>query len=97
MNTGMRRIVLIACTLLLGVGCAGSAYVTEDPPAPQTETRPASPGARFVWIDGHWQWRGHRYLWVSGHWERGRGKSEWVAGHWDHAPRGWHWIPGHWR
>jgi hypothetical protein len=96
----MKRIVSIVSTVLiasvLSLGCAGTAYVRTAPPAPKVETRPAKPGPKAVWIDGHWKWNGKRYVWQAGHWER-KPKGAWVAGHWKKTPRGHVWVKGHWK
>ncbi|MCE5326746.1 MAG: hypothetical protein LLG01_10045 [Planctomycetaceae bacterium] len=36
---------------------------------PLAETPPPSPGFRYQWSPGYWQWDGHQYVWMSGRWE----------------------------
>jgi len=85
-----------ATAMLLSFGCAGTVYVASEPPPPQVEVRPVSPGPRAVWIDGHWGLSHGKYRWAPGHWEK-NAKGTWVPGHWDKRPRGHVWLPGHWR
>jgi len=85
-------LVVLACS----AGCARTVYVSTDPPAPKVESKPAAPGPKAVWIDGHWKWNGKRYVWIDGHWER-KPKGTWVAGHWKKTPRGHVWVNGHWK
>ncbi|MCP4545634.1 MAG: BcpO-related WXXGXW repeat protein [bacterium] len=78
-------------------GCATAVYVPNPPPACKVERKGPRPGARHVWVDGHWKYNGHRYIWVSGHWVKKKKSGVWVSGHWVQKPRGWVWVPGHWR
>jgi len=82
--------------LLLSVGCGCGGYATIEPPPLQVEVKPAPPGPKAVWIDGHWKWHGGRYVWVDGHWDKNP-KGAWVPGHWAKKPRGHVWVPGHWK
>jgi hypothetical protein len=82
--------------LMFTFGCSGTAYVSTAPPPLKVEAKPAPPGPKAVWIDGHWQWNGNRYVWAGGHWERNP-KGTWVAGHWKKTPRGHVWVAGHWK
>ncbi len=76
----------------------GVAYVGPEPPVARVEVIPTSPGARYVWVGGHWGWRDNAYQWVSGSWVLpATGFSAWVPGHWDHDRQGWFWTDGHWR
>jgi hypothetical protein len=88
---------LAALVALSLTACTRTVYITEDPPPPQVEVKPAAPSARHTWVDGHWKWNGNRYVWVSGHWEKSRGNKTWVAGHWNKTGHGWRWVPGHWK
>ena len=85
-----------ATAMLLSFGCAGTVYVSDEPPPPQVEIKPPAPSPRAVWIDGHWGLSHGKYHWVPGHWEK-KAKGTWVPGHWDKHPRGHVWVPGHWR
>lgn len=90
-------IIAIAGSSLCGfTGCMVDGYV-ETQPGDIVYTRPVSPGADYVWIDGDWYYSGGRYSWHEGHWDHPRGGRVWVAGSWNHGARGYHWNRGHWR
>lgn len=88
--------IAIAGSLTAFTGCAVDGYV-ETQPADVVYTRPVSPGADYVWIDGDWYWSGGSYNWHPGYWRRGRAGRSWHAGSWSHTQRGYHWNRGHWR
>jgi hypothetical protein len=76
----------------------GVEYVVREPPAERVEVVPASPGAEYVWVKGHWGWRRNDYEWVPGHWAiPERGFREWVPGRWERDRNGWFYIEGRWR
>jgi hypothetical protein len=79
---------------------APGAMVVEAPPPPlRGEIITAPPGPGFVWIAGHWAWRGHwrHWVWVRGRWApRPYPNAQWIAGHWAPASGGWVWIDGQW-
>jgi hypothetical protein len=95
----MKRIcVLLSVAILVAFvfGCAGVVYIPEPPPAPRAEIKPAPPGPKAVWIDGHWKWAGNKYIWKQGHWEK-HPKGKWVTGHYAKRGHGHVWVPGHWK
>src|SRR5271156_5989522 len=69
-DLSMKKFLLTAAaTALLGASTAFAQVVVRvAPPPPVVEHRPVSPGARYVWTDGHHRWNGHRYVRVSGRW-----------------------------
>ena len=72
-------------------------FVRVAPPAAIVETRTASPGADFYWIDGYYRWDGGRHVWVGGHYERRPNRTAvWAPGAWHHHSKGWYWTDGHW-
>lgn len=105
----MRRTVLAVLVLTLGAsgGCAGGRYVEPGvhvvfvqtpPPPPRREVRFVAPGPQYVWVDGHWAWRGKAYAWVPGSWWAQRpGYRKYTPGRWHHDRRGWYWVAGRWR
>lgn len=93
-----RDFVAVLFGLSLVAGCASrTVYVPVEPPHAREEVRPASPGPLFVWVPGHWAWRGNQHFWMDGHWAKAKKGRAWVPGHWDHTKRGWIWRDGHWR
>jgi hypothetical protein len=98
------RDVLVGAALLALAGCVVEppVVVHEPPPPPATrvEVVPASPGPGYVWVPGHWAWRGPRrgYVWVPGRYAMPAGPGYvWIPGHWAQGPAGWVWVEGHWR
>lgn len=99
--------VLLALSSLSAPLTAKTVYVVEaeppayaieqEPPAEIVEEMPASPGASYIWVRGHWKWEGS-WIWVKGHWvEKPLNMSVWVPGCWTHVRhRHWNWTPGHW-
>ena len=87
-------VFIILSTFLLS--CAGTVYVSEQPPAPRDEVKLPRPNTNAVWIDGHWKHSGGQWIWAPGHWVKNP-KGQWIAGHWQKTPRGWKWIEGHWK
>jgi hypothetical protein len=86
--------------LLLTAGAAMCAevIVKVGPPAAIVETRPARPGANFVWIGGYHRWDGSAYAWVPGRWEAPpRPGARWVAHRWVRRHGGYVFVEGRWR
>ncbi len=102
----MRRLGKLSCGLLVlaVAGCATyePVMVASPPPVPppQTEVVPVQPGPAYVWVPGHWAYRGPRrgYIWVPGYWAVPHAPGYvWVPGYWAPRPGGYVWIEGHWR
>lgn len=71
-------------------------YVEQDPPALIVETRTASPGPAYVWINGYWKWN-KDWKWVKGKWVlKPSPQASWVAGTWEKKHHHWVWKEGHW-
>ena len=94
------------CGLLLfaAAGCAvyepAMMATPPPPPQPQVEAVPAQHGAAYVWVAGHWAWRGPRrgYVWVPGYWAVPHAPGYvWVPSHWAPRPGGYVWVEGHWQ
>ncbi len=96
----MKRLSIIISAMLLTLslswGCARTVVVRTAPPAAKAEVKPARPGAKAAWVDGHWQWNGKRYVWKTGHWVKNP-KGTWVPGHWKKNRGGHVWVKGHWK
>jgi hypothetical protein len=95
---------LVGCLLVLA-GCVVATPVpvmTAPPlaPPPQVEVVPVPPGPAYVWVPGHWGWRGPRYgyVWVPGRYVVPAHPGwVWVPGHWAPRPGGYVWVEAHWR
>lgn len=96
MNTKAIFTSAILFAALLAGGCAYPAYVAGGPPPPRAEVIPASPGAGYYWVAGHWAWRYGRYVWIRGHWIA-RAGSAWVPGHYVNQGGVYVWVGGHWQ
>ena len=73
----------------------GLPYVAVPPPQP--EAVPPPPGARYIWLPGHWMWKGAAYVWERGHYEPAPAASRhFVPGHWEARGAAWVWVPPHW-
>lgn len=59
--------------------------------------KPAKPGKKHVWIDGHWKVKGNKYVWVKGRWAKKRLDKIWVKGQWERKRSGWIWVGGYWK
>ncbi len=103
MSVSIRQ-MLCGVLLFAAAGCAvyEPAMVATPPPlpAPRVEVMPAQPGPAYVWVAGHWAWRGPRrgYVWVPGYWAVPHAPGYvWEPGYWAPRPGGYVWIEGHWR
>lgn len=99
----MKSASLICAAMLAGLlGAApGSSraagigiYVELAPPAPRQER--VRPRAGYVWVNGHYQWRGSRYVWQPGYYERIRRGSVYAQPRWVQQGNRWHYERGRW-
>ena len=97
----LAALVLVTGAMITTPACASSrgvVYVRTGPPRPIVETRIVSPGPRYVWVPGYYQWDGRGYLWRRGQWVLPpRARAVWVPGHWERTHRGWYFVQGRWR
>lgn len=73
--------------------------VNEAPPAIIVEEKTPCPGANYVCVDGHWEWRG-KWVWKKHEWVlKPQVAAVWVPGHWrlSHHHQGYIWDEGHWK
>jgi hypothetical protein len=77
----------------------GAVVVGNPPPPPAAETIVPAPGPDFVWVTGHWAWKGHwrHWVWARGHWARRPWPGAvWLSGRWAPSAGGWVWLEGRW-
>ena len=75
------------------IGVPGPVYVAAPPPAYRyREVVVASPGPGYIWVHGHYSWRG-QWVWIPGAWVMPPQPGvTWVDG----AYEGQNWVEGHW-
>jgi hypothetical protein len=66
-----------------------------QPPPPQAEVIPVSPGADYLWTPGWWSWNGDAWIWFGGYWGHPtRPGHVWYHGNFYHG-RGAESLGGH--
>lgn len=99
LRPGIAAIALLA-GLLTGCAEPRRGYLVRVPPPPPRAVGVVgyAPGPGYVWIDGHWDWRGRSWYWAPGRWALPpRPNATWVPGRWTPQRGGHRWRPGHWR
>lgn len=93
--------LLIAALLASSLGSitipASSAVVIvrEAPPERRAERVPQARRG-YVWVPGHWDWRGNRHVWVKGKYIRNRSGYVYNAPSWEERDGRWHMSRGQW-
>lgn len=87
----------LATVLGLAAGVAqAQIYVQVAPPAPMQEAQPAARSG-YVWVPGHYEWRGNQYTWVQGYWVADRPGYEYVEPRWVQRANGqWYMVGNNW-
>ena len=67
---------------------------TSAPPAYRVERYDTRPG--FIWVRGHWDWRGDQWAWVNGHYERERTGYQYQEPRWEERDGAWISVQGSW-
>ena len=92
---------LLAGALLSSVAQAAplGIVVPVGPPVTRVQRRiPRRPGPAFVWIGGHWAWRGGRTVWIAGVWAPAPHPGWlWEAPRWAAENGQWRYYEGYWR
>lgn len=98
----MRRtlfaIVVLALTAAPALAAPVGIVVPSPPPTARVEriVRRA-PGPTFVWVGGHWTWRGARFEWVHGAWAPPpRPAWVWTPPRWVVSDGRWRFYEGYW-
>lgn len=101
--TAQIRVIGASLVLAAAVACAsggmtmGVTYSERRPPPDRVEVIGVAPTAGYVWVPGHWRWRGNDFDWTPGHWVPvERGYRHWVPGHWTQRHNRWYWVDGYW-
>ncbi|CAN5197083.1 hypothetical protein BH11PSE11_BH11PSE11_25780 [soil metagenome] len=79
----------------ISVPAAADVVVRVAPPAPRVEAVPA-PRRGYMWVPGHWDWRGNRHVWVRGTWLRERHGYRYNQPAWEERDGRWHMNRGGW-
>ncbi len=98
----LRASCIVLVLFVAGCVVREEVLVRTPPPVPgvEVEVVPAHPGGAYVWVPGHWAWRGPErgYVWVGGRWAVPESPGYvWVPGHWAERRGGYVWVEGHWR
>ena len=97
MNTKFSTTLISGILIFSSVSCVTYRTPRQAPPPRKVVVRTAKPGPQYVWVQGHWTWRGGSYHWINGHWKKKKRGKVWVAGHWKKRRGRWVWVAGHWR
>jgi hypothetical protein len=96
-----KRLLVVACALVLSVGIASAqVHITIGPPPRPHEVIPPPPPEHrdWAWHPGYHRWDGHAYVWVPGEYvQPPHPHARWVPGRWDHRHGEYVWVEGHWR
>jgi hypothetical protein len=72
-------------------------YLPQEPPK-TLEQGPVgtAPSADYVWVPGHWFWRGDHYAWRPGFYAAANPDWIWVPANYVWTPNGYVFVDGHW-
>lgn len=74
--------------------------VAAAPPAEKiekVETRPASPGYGYIWVNGYWDYLDGNYVWRNGRWTQARPDYEYVRARYEYDGKTWLFHRPHWK
>jgi hypothetical protein len=100
----MKFIGLICAVLLAGLlGSTPSTaraagidiFVELAPPSARRER--VRPRAGYIWVAGHYQWRGNRHVWQPGYYQRARRGEVYIQPRWVQQGNRWQFQRGNWR
>ena len=58
----------VSATAIASQTPATTVVAQTEPPPPQVEVVPISPGPDYVWDPGWWSWNGGAWIWIGGRW-----------------------------
>ncbi|WP_394781078.1 YXWGXW repeat-containing protein [Undibacterium sp.] len=96
----MIKKILLAAMLTASIGAvtapaSAEIIVRVAPPPPRTEVVPA-PRRGYLWVPGHWDWRGNQHVWARGTWIRERRGYVYQEPRWTEHEGRWHYQQGAW-
>jgi len=94
-TTALAAIATAGALLSAPASANTSIHVQVGPPAPLYEVVP-QPQPGYLWVPGHWEWRGHRHVWIAGHHLRERPGYVYQQPVWVQRGNQWSWYGGGW-
>jgi len=86
-----------ATTHASGRVTAATVYPSYPPPEAVPEDRPVTPGPKYYWVPGYWNWSGSEWQWVSGYWTPTRAGYVYVAPRFVSENGRWAYYRGYYR
>jgi hypothetical protein len=93
---------LLIATLLAGsmtgvtLPATSAVIVVQSAPPPVRAERVPPPRRGYIWVPGHWDWRGQRHQWVKGTWMRDRPGYTYNQPRWEQRDGRWQMERGAW-
>jgi hypothetical protein len=77
----------VSATAIVSQTPTATTVVTQsEPPPPQVEFVPVSPGPDYLWTPGWWSWNGGVWIWIGGRWHYPvRPGHVWFNGNFNHG------------
>jgi hypothetical protein len=76
----------VSATAITSQTPATTVVTQSEPPPPQVEVVPISPGLDYVWDPGWWSWNGGAWFWIGGRWHHPvRPGHVWFNGNFHHG------------
>jgi len=76
----------VSATAIANQTPATTVVTQSEPPPPQVEFVPISPGPDYLWTPGGWSWNGGAWFWIGGGWHHPvRPGHVWFNGNFNHG------------
>ncbi|GGC71548.1 YXWGXW repeat-containing protein [Undibacterium terreum] len=96
----MFKKLLFAAMLASSLGAvtapASADIVVRVAPPPLRGEPVPEPRRGFIWVPGHWDWRGNHHVWAQGTWIRERPGYMYYEPRWTERDGRWHYEQGRW-